>query len=74
MRFLVFLIGIKYYLLVKDLILIEDVDLRDGEVFGLLIGLVEYNFYVKKKSNYIGSLSEKLIEMFKYNKIICKDV
>lgn len=68
------MIGIKYYPLVKDLTLIEDADLRDGEAFGLLIGPAEHNFYAKKKSNHTGSPSEKLIEMSKYNKTICKDV
>lgn len=42
------MIGTKCYLLVKDLPLIEDADLRNAEALGLLIGSGECNCYAKK--------------------------
>lgn len=47
LRSLVFLKGIKCYLLVKNLPLIEDADLRYTEAFGLLMDPGECNYYAK---------------------------
>lgn len=47
LKSLVFSIGIKCYLLVKDLPLIENADLRYTEAFGLPMGPGECKYYAK---------------------------
>lgn len=60
----------------KDLDLIQDADLRDAEVFGLLMDPVECDYYAKKtamsKSQKV--LVESQMKISKHNKTIWKAV